>query len=68
MRHIGGTLPALRTRPGRYEALRVGIALYGVRPDPSIDTLPLVPAMRLVSRVVAVRDVAAGQGVSYDYT
>jgi alanine racemase len=45
---------------------RVGIALYGVKPDPDRPcSAALEPALSLVSRVRAVRTVQAGEGVSY---
>ena len=49
--------------------VRVGICVYGLSPfdDASSHDLGLVPAMTLRGRVAAVRRVAAGAGVSYDY-
>jgi alanine racemase len=47
--------------------VRPGLALYGVSPfqDQVGASLGLVPAMRLVSTVIAVRDVPAGESVGY---
>jgi alanine racemase len=47
--------------------VRPGIALYGVSPfaDQIGSALGLVPAMRLISTVIAVRDVLAGETVGY---
>ena len=48
------------------EMVRAGIALYGVAPAPALaGRIPLEPALELVSRVTAVRSVAAGESVSY---
>ena len=48
------------------EMVRAGIALYGVAPAPALaDRVRLEPALELVSRVTAVRTVAAGESVSY---
>ncbi len=49
------------------EWVRPGLALYGVSPLPGRvgAMLGLVPAMRLVSTVIAVRDVPAGETVGY---
>jgi alanine racemase len=49
------------------EWVRPGLALYGVSPfaDQVGSELGLKPAMRLVSTVIAVRDVAAGETVGY---
>jgi alanine racemase len=47
--------------------VRPGIALYGVSPfaDRDGQSLGLVPAMRLVSTVIAMREVRAGETVGY---
>ncbi len=45
-------------------AVRVGLALYGVLPAPHFD-VPLKPVMTFATRVVQVRRVKAGQAVGY---
>lgn len=52
------------------EAVRPGLMLYGVSPFPerSGAELGLRPVMSLGARVVAVRDVAAGEAVGYGAT
>ncbi|QNO37837.1 alanine racemase [Protaetiibacter sp. SSC-01] len=69
LRHIAASLAALTVPEARFDMVRVGIALYGLSPDPSVDpaALGLRPVMRLVSEVAAVRRVPAGTGVSYGY-
>ncbi|MCY3616686.1 MAG: alanine racemase [Acidimicrobiaceae bacterium] len=48
------------------DLVRAGIAVYGVPPSPELDgSVPLEPAMELVSRVTAVRTVPPGESVSY---
>lgn len=49
------------------EWVRPGLALYGVSPFPELlgTQLGLSAAMRLVSTVIAVRDVKAGEAVGY---
>ncbi len=56
------TLPAARC-----DWVRPGLLLYGVSPLPERDAaaLGLRPAMTLKARVLAVQDVAAGEGVGY---
>ncbi len=51
----------------RAEWVRPGLALYGVSPfgDQIGASLGLTPAMRLVSTVLAVREVPAGETVGY---
>lgn len=50
--------------------VRPGLALYGVSPFADRDgaALGLVPAMRLVSTVIALREVPAGEAVGYGAT
>lgn len=47
--------------------VRAGIVLYGISPDASISSaeLGLIPAMTLTARIIAVREVAAGEAVGY---
>lgn len=49
-----------------YDAVRPGIALYGVQPS-AASRLDLRPAMALKARVGRVLDVHAGDGVSYGH-
>jgi alanine racemase len=53
--------------PGcHYDLVRCGISLYGVAPSPALDGYAdLRPAMSLHARVSQVKQVAAGEGVSY---
>jgi alanine racemase len=52
------------------DTVREGIALYGATPfsDRSAESLGLVPAMTLRSRLIAVQDLAAGETVGYGAT
>lgn len=67
MRHAANSAVALLHPRGRYDLVRVGIAIYGYPPAPQHDSLRrlLRPALRLRSQVVHVHTVAAGEGVSY---
>lgn len=54
------------------DLVRCGIAIYGLDPNPhraerSFDRLGLRPALGLASYVSAVRELRAGQGVSYGH-
>jgi alanine racemase len=68
--HIAATAAALELPALRGNCVRVGIGVYGLSPfaDRSSAQLGLTPAMTVRTRVAAVRRVAAGTGVSYDYT
>jgi alanine racemase len=45
---------------------RPGAALYGINPTPWAEN-PLRPVATLRARIMALRDVAAGEGVGYDH-
>lgn len=49
------------------DAVRPGIALYGVHPAPHLATFPLRPALRWSSRIERVASAPAGTGVGYGH-
>jgi alanine racemase len=66
IRHIANSM-ATMTRPElHFEMVRPGLALYGLTPTPA--SIELRPAMRLCTRVIALRRLPPGHGVSYDQT
>lgn len=71
LRHLANSA-ALLTDPGaRYDLVRPGIAVYGLSPGEGVgssEQLGLRPAMALRTRLALVKDVDAGQGVSYGHT
>lgn len=69
LRHMAASLGTLRYPQAHFDAVRVGLALYGHDPNPSTKALDygLRPAMRVVSEVVQLKRVPAGHGVSYGY-
>ncbi|WP_433862100.1 alanine racemase [Streptomyces sp. L7] len=70
LRHIAASAAALSLPESRFNLVRFGLAVYGLSPfgAASAAELGLRPAMTLRGRVAAVRRVAPGTGVSYDYT
>lgn len=50
--------------------VRAGIVLYGLYPSPEVDkgSFPITPAMRLKSKLVAIKELDKGQTVSYGRT
>lgn len=69
-RHVANSA-AILTRPDlHFDVVRAGIAMYGYPPIPDPDGAwwGLEPAMTVSSTVVALKDVPAGQGVSYGHT
>ncbi|UOE42588.1 alanine racemase [Agromyces larvae] len=70
LRHIASSEQALRDPSSRYDAVRIGIGMYGLTPFGDGTTgsdLGLVPAMTLRARVAAVRRVPGDTGVSYGH-
>jgi alanine racemase len=65
--HAANSAAALAHQESRFSMVRVGIAMYGLRPGPGVADLcaGLIPAMSLKARVSAVRWVDAGEAVSY---
>jgi alanine racemase len=51
-----------------FTMVRVGISLYGPKSLTEADKLPLIPAVEIKSRLVAVRDLPAGASVGYKRT
>lgn len=65
--HAANSAAALANPDSRFSMVRLGIAMYGLRPGPGVADLctDLIPAMSLKARVTAVRWVEAGEAVSY---
>ncbi len=49
------------------DAVRVGISLYGISPEPAISsqTLGIKPAMTLISEILAIQTISPGESVGY---
>lgn len=62
--HVANTAGAVRFEAARYDLVRPGIGLYGVAP-PNTPLDGLWPVMAWKTRIVALRDVPTGTGVSY---
>jgi alanine racemase len=69
LRHLAASAATLNNKAAHLDMVRVGIALYGLDPTPHIKAVDfgLLPAMRVSSEVVSVKQVPAGHGVSYGY-
>jgi alanine racemase len=71
LRHLANSAGIVAHPATHFDLVRAGIAAYGYSPVPSTATaedLGLTPAMALTARLAAVKDVPAGQGVSYGLT
>ncbi len=66
MRHVANSAAALARPDTHLDAVRVGIAIYGLRPSTQVPPcISLRPALTLKSRVAQVRTLPPGSGISY---
>ncbi len=66
MRHAANSAGAIAHPRARYDLVRCGIAVYGIPPAPTLDgAVPLEPAVRLATEVSFVKELAAGERISY---
>ncbi len=68
--HVANSAALLRFPASRLDAVRPGIALFGISPFESdeADPLDLRPVMRVRSEIVALRTLAQGDRVGYGHT
>lgn len=65
LRHVSNSAGALVAR-ACYDMVRLGITLYGYAPNPAVAVVaPLRPALSLLAEIVQVKEVEAGEGLSY---
>jgi len=65
-RHAANSAGAIAHPEARLDLVRCGIAIYGLPPSPALAAaVDLRPALRLVSAVSHVQEVAGGEGISY---
>jgi alanine racemase len=66
LRHAANSAGAIAHPASRYDLVRCGIAVYGIPPAPALaGAAALTPAVRLATEVAYVKDVAAGERISY---
>jgi alanine racemase len=63
--HAANSAGAVRFPASRYDLVRPGIALLGDAASPQAVLPGAKPVLRLVTRVIALHDIEAGDGVSY---
>lgn len=53
-----------------FDMIRMGISLYGLYPSEEVDKskVDLIPAMTLKSHITHIKEVPAGEGISYGHT
>lgn len=70
IRHVANSATLLRYPRMRCDFVRPGISLYGCYPADWLhqsSSLDLRPAMRFMTRVLQVKEIPAGQGISYGH-
>jgi alanine racemase len=70
VRHLANSAATLTLPNAHFDLVRPGIAVYGVSPGPEVGEaveLGLRPAMTLWARLVLVKRLPAGHGVSYGH-
>jgi alanine racemase len=66
LRHAANSAATLRSRAVDYDAVRLGIAMYGLAPSAKVPLLPgMRPAMTLRSRIARIHELRPGDRVSY---
>ncbi len=69
VRHAAATAATIRVPEARFDMVRVGLGLYGVQPSAATaEAAKLQCAVGLVSRIVEVVEVPAGERVGYGGT
>jgi alanine racemase len=64
--HACNSAAAITTPAARYDAVRIGIGIYGIAPAPELaGRLPLTPVMSVKARVSHVQPLRAGERISY---
>lgn len=69
LRHLSNSAATLTRPSAHFDLVRVGIAAYGIRPDPDLSySTRLTPVMTLRARLAQVKRLSAGSSVSYGHT
>lgn len=67
VRHLGNTAGAIGVPEARFDLVRIGGGVYGVSTLPGGAPSWLTPAMTLRAKLIQVKRVPAGTGVSYNH-
>ncbi len=70
LRHMSNSAGLIDVSDAKYDMVRVGIAMYGLYPSDEVDKeqIRLQPTLTLKSHVVQVKNIDAGQPISYGGT
>ena len=68
LRHAAASAAAFNVAGSQLDLIRAGLALYGIHPSPNLPhpaAAQLQPVLSWRTRLLSIRDVAAGEAVSY---
>lgn len=68
MRHVNNSAGIVRATDAHYDGVRPGIALYGFGAVQDVHLPGVAMAIEVESRLVGVRELPAGSGISYGHT
>jgi alanine racemase len=70
VKHTANSAGAIDVRDAHFDMIRLGISLYGLYPSAEVNRMDvdLRPAMALKSRIIFIKEVPAGTGISYGST
>ena len=70
MVHAANSALALSDASAHFDAIRAGIAIYGLAPSPDFDASAhaLRPALRWKTQVAQIRELPAGEAIGYGHT
>jgi len=66
--HASNSAAVLSGMESRYDAVRVGIAAYGIAPHPSLASDELTPVLSIRTRIAHINELPAGSSVGYGGT
>jgi len=69
MLHTANSASFIQIPESHLDMIRIGIILYGVFPSQNlINAIPVQPILSLKTRILHIRDIKKGEGVSYGHT
>ena len=71
VRHMSNSAATLTNPGAAWDMVRPGLAVFGLSPVPDVGNsayFDLIPAMSVIARAATVKQVPAGQGVSYGHS
>ena len=68
--HISNSAACIKFKEAQMDMVRLGISMYGIYPSPEMANkdIALIPAMKVLSKVVYVKTIDKGDSISYGQT